>query len=213
MNTADIPPNLVAAITGNAEFPTEAGITAVEWIDVGVFPVPSGRIIACDPIMFGNLDPFRRSIKPGAYPLRLLIAHYDGGDQRIAAAVLVLDYTELPTEWELATTEGQDVNDLGADDIFGYPVDSGTAGFLDLEALDALETAMDDDLEYFQRIVDDMEETYRHTRSWALHPVKGAPDLCVAAFSSGLGDGIYPSYWGLNSRREPLWLITEFGLL
>jgi hypothetical protein len=41
--TANIPPTLIAAITGNAELPTDDGIAGVEWLDIGVLPIPSGR--------------------------------------------------------------------------------------------------------------------------------------------------------------------------
>jgi len=212
-SAADIPANLVAAITGNAAFPTEDGITHVEWRDIGVLPITSGRITACDPLMFGQPEPFDRTIDSGAYPLRLLIAHYNNDDQRIAAAVLVIDDSGSPIEWVLATTADQDIDELGADEIYGYPVDSGTSGFLDMDAVNALEAAMDDDHEYFERIIADMDATYEHTRSWAIHAINGDPQLCLAAFSSGLGDGVYPSYWGLSPHGRIRWLITEFGVM
>ena len=209
---ANIPQILVDAITGQAVFPTEVGVTQVLWKNIGMLPISSGKIVACDPLAFAHPKPFDRTIEPGNYPVRLLMADF-GDEERIAAAVLVLDDSEMPTQWRLATTHNQDLSELGPDQFYGHPVDSGTSGFLDLDAASALEAAMNEAPEYFESILKELNETYDHTRSWTIHHINGDTQQCVAAFSSGYGDGLYPSYWGMNAEGRTLWLLTEFEVL
>jgi hypothetical protein len=35
----------------------------------------------------------------------------------------------------------------------------------------------------------------------------------VIAFSSGWGDGSYPSFWGYDADSQPVALVTDFGVL
>ena len=52
-----------------------------------------------------------------------------------------------------------------------------------------------------------------HSGDWLLHfPVKGNP-FNIAMFASGLGDGSYHVYWGVDRNDEPCRLLIDFGLL
>ncbi|PQO48110.1 DUF4241 domain-containing protein [Blastopirellula marina] len=205
--------SLIAAMTGATSFPTEDGITQVEWRDVGMLPISTGQIVACDPLTFVGPRPLDRTIEPGEYPLRVLIAHYLNEDQRIAAAVLVVEHSQFPHSWQMATTEGESRSKLKPGEIYGYPVDSGTAGFLDLATAKALDAVLLEDFAYLEKILDDLQANYEPTRSWTIHPIQGDLDLCLSAFSSGVGDGSYPCYWGLDTDGHVVWLLTEFDLL
>ena len=207
-----LPPNLAATIGERAIPALSEDIIGVEWHSLGAIPFPTGRIVACDPLMLGGPVPFDRSTPPGTYSLRLLIVRYDNDDQRVAAAALVLDENASPARWEMATLGGQDLGDLREDQIFGFPVDSGTAGLADASAIQELESAMDTDNEYFQRIINEMDATYVDTWSWTIHRI-AEHDSVIAAYSSGLGDGVYPSYWGFDSDGRTVWLVQDFGLL
>jgi TetR/AcrR family transcriptional regulator, transcriptional repressor for nem operon len=50
----------------------------------------------------------------------------------------------------------------------------------------------------------------RRKASTAVDPATGAN---LVAFRSGEGDGIYPSYWGLDGARRPVALVTDFHVL
>ena len=119
-----------------------------------------------------------------------------------------------PVRWELATLPDQDASTLKDDEAFGYPVDDwpwivhGQVGHgADVGAADKLEAN--------QNYYDDVlaaEFASNQDRFVMHHPVAGNP-LNIAMFWSGWGDGIYPSFWGLDAAGEPLLLMTDFEVL
>ena len=48
---------------------------------------------------------------------------------------------------------------------------------------------------------------------WEMHTLDEDSGLNIAMFYSGMGDGAYASYWGLDSRNEICCLVTDFGVL
>ena len=58
----------------------------------------------------------------------------------------------------------------------------------------------------------EMERTYVSTRSYAMIPIPPDSAPSLACFSSGWGDGVYASYWGLRGD-EITRLVTDFGLV
>jgi len=100
----------------------------------------------------------------------------------------------------MALIAGQDVSTLQSGYIFGYGVDSGTGCFADPQAVDLINEASDPDMKFFHEVDAEMDKVYRHTRSWVhIETPKGS----AALFSSGFGDGMYPSYFGLDEALEP----------
>ncbi|UVK47844.1 DUF4241 domain-containing protein [Mesorhizobium sp. AR07] len=176
---------------------------------IGELELPTGQIIACDPLTTGTDWPaLSRTIKPGHYPVSLLEAQ-----GRVAAAILRFRPGK-PVRWELATVPGQDVSTLKDDEMFGYPVDAGLGSFMDKTAM-ALMSEQQDKLKAEQNYYDDVlaaEFAPNQDRFVLHHPVAGNP-LNIAMFWSGWGDGFYPSFWGLDAAGEPLLLMTDFGVL
>lgn len=176
---------------------------------IGELVLPTGEIIACDPLTTGTDWPaLSRKVKPGHYPVSLLEAQ-----SRVAAAVLRFR-PGTPVRWELATLPDQDVSTLKGDEAFGYPVDAGLGSFMDKTAM-ALMSGEQDKLKADQNYYDDVlaaEFVPNQDRFVMHHPVAGNP-LNIAMFWSGWGDGLYPSFWGLDATGEPLLLMTDFGVL
>lgn len=176
---------------------------------IGELDLPTGEIIACDPLTTGMDWPvLNRKVKPGRYPVSLIEAQ-----GRVAAAVLRFR-PGTPVRWELATLPDQDTSTLKDDEIFGYPVDTGLGSFMDKTAM-VLMSEQQDKLQAGQNYYDDVlavEFAPNQDRFVMHHPVAGNP-LSIAMFSSGWGDGIYPSFWGLNAAGEPLLLMTDFDVL
>ena len=57
-----------------------------------------------------------------------------------------------------------------------------------------------------------LDATYSHTRSWAQLDLDPPNEVNVVAFSSGIGDGLYPTYFGFK-EETPVCVMTEFILL
>jgi hypothetical protein len=166
--------------------------------------LPTGEIVAADGFIMER-KPFTRRVRPGRYFVTIAIAAL-GGDERIAFAQV--RFSDRPVaRWEMALIAGQDVSTLQAGYFFGYPVDSGTGCFADPQAVELINGANDPEMTFFNEASAEMDKAYRHTRSWVhIETPKGS----AALFSSGLGDGMYPSYFGLDETMEPAVLLTDF---
>lgn len=185
--------NLAVFALSDAEM-AERKITAAA---VGELELPTGEIIACDPLITGLERPvFSRKVRPGRYPVTVLEAQ-----GRVAAAVLRFG-PGLPVRWELATF----ARDGGVSSWkSGFIVDDAVASFMDKSIL---------------TLISDPEELadYLADVAWSLdrfgmdNPVDGNP-FNVVMFDTGWGDGNYSSFWGLDAAGEPLVLMTDFEVL
>ena len=179
---------------------------------IGNLIITSGQIAASDPLVCPDPQPFTRRVPNGEYPVTLAIAILEGGDERVAFARV--DFTQGPiNHWEMAVINGQLVEDLQDDEMFGYGVDAGTGCFMDIDTSHALTKRMGENDRYFLDIIEFLDETYRHTWSWA--NFKPDPESAgnIVAFSSGYGDGFYASYFAIGGDHKPIALITDFAII
>lgn len=166
--------------------------------------VPSGRVTASDGLML-DAEPFTQVIPVGEHALLLAIAVIDD-DERIAFAKLRFK-SEPAARWEIATCRGQNPASRKRRELVGYGVDSGSGCFGDSEAYKLVRDAGSD---FVDKMIDESQKVYRHTRDW-LSIDTGAGSF--AMFSSGYGDGLYASYFGLSAKGALVSLVTDFGLV
>jgi hypothetical protein len=151
--------------------------------------LPTGAIVACDPLAGPDTPPLERTVTPGTYPVELA---FDSDQMHSAVRVVFAD--GAPTRWELAGS---------------YGVDAGVGCFMDAAtAKSMLERAdqLGPDEDYFSTVLhgelDDMRVDH--------HPVDGQRENCVIVQSGG-GDGYYDCYWGLGDDGRVLQLVTDFA--
>ncbi len=196
------------------------GAVQVTRVKIGTLDLPSGRIVSADPAVQPERRPFKRRVPVGRYPAHLSIARCaDPEDQRVAYASVQFARTR-PVRWELAVTPGERVATLDAPDaLFGCCVDAGLACFMDAATAKLLVRRGREGLEqdpyfsYFDCVLD--EELYRDGAShdWTDHrPDPDERGNCLV-FSSGLGDGVYASYFGLDAVDVPVCLVTDFRVV
>lgn len=199
-----IPVYLSQLLVDTPEAHTDLGRGQLECRIIGELALPTGRIVACDPVVEPDLPPFAIAVPPGAWPVGVTIARVPD-DERIAAAWIRVS-PSLPIRWETAQLVGRPPRESPA-----YGVDSGTGGFVSAEgAAPFAAYLVDDAIEAFQAR---MEAEYVPTREWALFPIPGTDGLNVAAFTSGVGDGAYVSYWGYDADGAIACLLTDFRLM
>jgi Protein of unknown function (DUF4241) len=191
-------------------------------ISVGNLTVTSGRILACDPLAFWEDKPFTRTVPAGKYPVYVTyLWDKDKQYKRVAFARLQFVEGKLPTNWELALQPNQDVTTLGDDELFGYGVDAGTGCFMDADAIDKWKVLVEqrDDVIIRQASGEDIPDDPISARmrpsdeanlDWWSMTINEETGLNVIAFTSGFGDGSYPSYWGLDESNQPICLVTDF---
>lgn len=168
-------------------------------ITIGELELPTGEIVACDPLITGLSRPaFNRKVKPGRYPVTLLQAQ-----GYIAAAVLRFN-PGLPVRWELATFAPHR-EPFYESEFLEFIVDDAVAAFMDKSVL----TLMSDPEELDDYLADVACSIERFGMD---NPIEGNP-INLAMFDTGYGDGGYRSFWGLDAASEPLLLMTDFEVL
>lgn len=206
---APIPPEDIARAFSEAR----VGEHTFEVVVLGQLAVPTGRIVACDPLVFPETDPFVRTIRPGTYPVEIAIARVAADDERCAAARLVV--SERPTvRWEPAQVQG--ASPLAAGDVPAYGVDAGVGSFMDVACRDTLLAAMDPsklEVSYYDDVLARELEYERLTVDWTLHVPDPTKAHKVAIFSSGWGDGLYVTYVGLDREDEVTCFMTDFEIV
>lgn len=184
---------------------------------LGMLNISTGNIVVCDPLILYEDKPLSTRFPTGAFPVELAVLLIDDDDdahgepdERVAFARIVFS-GEPVSYWRMAVWEGTDTNNLEDDEYIGYSVDAGTGCFMDKLACDKLRSMSDSDEEGFDAIWEEMEASYKDTRSWLLKDLDDG--LNIAAFSSGFGDGVYPTYIGYDSEGKIARLTTDFGCL
>lgn len=177
--------------------------------EMGDILLPTGAIVACDPIYLYDLDPFVHQIAPGRYSVVLSIAEArHSGIQRIAFAMLrVTD--EASVSWQLATKARQHTRENEDDSAQGYGVDVALGSFMDMKAAELLRGKRNEDDRYHDYIFEQVE---RHSPNWANIMLDPATELNITVFSTGFGDGFYTSHWGYDDSGSIACLLTDFKL-
>jgi len=193
------------------EVRTEWGNANLKRHQVGELVTPTGKVVACDPFVFPETSAFTVQLSPGRYPVTLSVAHF-GRDQRVAYASILIKEGRVH-HWEMALLPDQDVDSLEPGEVFCYGVDSGTGCFMDLTASQVLAEKINDDEDYSEVLIAELDKTYVHTWSWASLEMDTETNANLIMFSSGLGDGGYASYFGFDEDHNPMILVTDFGVL
>lgn len=204
------------AFTPGALFERDGGTATISVHRLGDLVVPTGAIVACDPLAFPDRPAFSRRVSPGSYPVEVSVARMRNGDERITCARLRLKEAE-PVRWEIATIAGQDRASPKEGEIFGYPVDAGVGCFMDARTAGLLLKACDR-LKPHENYYDDvlaaeMEANDRPTWGYANHRPDPTRNDNALVFSSGWGDGYYASVWGFDSAGDVTCLLTDFSTL
>ncbi len=180
--------------------------------ELGRLFTSSGAIAASDPLVNPNPSPWTESVPNGHHPVSVAIARFENDDERIAFARVSFT-NATPATWKMAAIVGQVPASLGPDGYFGYGVDSGTGCFMDPFAGKLLAERMDVEDEFYCTIIDGMEQTYKHTRSWLEFRPSAKRDENVICFSSGFGDGSYASFFAFDAQSQLTALVTDFRVV
>ncbi|WP_027385676.1 DUF4241 domain-containing protein [Chryseobacterium gregarium] len=187
----------------------------LESFEVGKIYLSSGKLVACDPVITNDMQPFTTVFPKGDFTVLL---HKERESNCVAYAEIIFSSSEI-SGWQLATTEGQRVKDLAEGEIFGYPVESGMGCFMDGDTqniLNELEQRL-----YHSKGVDFMGiyEEFFHEHFFDengaidqyafLKPSDHHPGT-IFAFETGYGEGFYASYIAYDKNQVPVKVVTEF---
>jgi hypothetical protein len=214
-------------IDGNRFFDyPRIGKTRIILKNLGDLFLPTGQIIACDPLVgLYDTPAYTRSVAPGRYPVIACIAQTEDAGNRFAA--VKLDFSKVrAVNWEMALIPGQDATSLSVDEIFGFGVDAGLGCFCDA-ATQALYNQWQE--KYFEAhptgdmYTDFLEPAFFQNSDspndpdavgdWLNFQLPENPEHNIVMFSSGFGDGVYACYWGIAEYGEICSLVVDFGVV
>lgn len=205
--------------------------------EMGDLNLPSGRVVACDSIVLAAPHPFTVTVKPGRYPVAAFIINYAKNDDNRVALAAVFFNDQKAVHWEMALiSDKQKPAELEDNGFFGYPVDSGTGGFMSAEAAQYQIAKMRADYELnkdkyemkvgetsvfmgglfdnpMNELIGKFHATHVPTYGLLNEELEGSGGLNMLMFSSGLGDGYYPSYFGYDQSGQVCGLVTDFLIL
>lgn len=187
----------------------------IETFDAGKINLPTGRLVACDPLVTNDMKEFKINFPPGEFPVML---HKERESNCVAYVEIVFSDSPV-SEWKMATTEGQNTDDLKGEEIFGYPVESGMGCFMDAETQDCLNHLEN---RLFHRKGGEFMGIYEEFFHDHFFDENGAIDQFaflkpddekagnIFAFETGYGEGFYASYIGFGNDNQPVKIVTEF---
>ena len=175
-------------------------------VTIGNLKIVSGRIAACDPLHIDEYGiPFTQNFPTGEFPVQLSIGRLNDKE---SVAFARINFSDEPVQkWEFALQPGQKPLPVGGDKMHGYSVDGGVGIFIDDVASKVLDKAAVEDFESV--LFKEMDKHYRNDWKYTMY---GFGSHNLAAFSSGFGDGYYPTYIGFDASGKPCRLLTDFGL-
>lgn len=198
----------------------------LKMVQAGEVDFPTGEVVLADPLSYLGtkyetvLD---RKIPAGRYPVELSVCRSTVAGLRIAAAKLCVRDGQA-VRYEIAMQKGKTIEDLGKPNVWTvFGVDAGLACFADAKT-------SEDYRIFFQKWQKENNGKNRYTDYFAPLFQKSAeanPGLQneggdflqwqlpetgqkVVFFSSGMGDGIFSGYWGLDDRGEVVSLVVPF---
>jgi len=179
-------------------------------VGLGKLCLPSGNIYCCDPFLSHEVNAFTKTTTPGFYEVKLYLVDISDWGKRVALASLIFSDQE-PKYWLKATYI------IDEESVSDFRVDAGLACFMDLETAHMFSNIVDRyhdkgvQRNYYTDIL--AAEFNRQGGNWDLHyPSEGDPRN-IAMYASGLGDGIYSAFWGMDENEQPAMLVADFQLL
>lgn len=201
--------------TPGSTFTHESGTAGVIHVTGGgTLDLPTGHVVACDPFVHlgsGDIEPFTVTVDPGRYRVEAAVATLTRPDEPPAdhphlrvAAVRVVIRDEPAVTWELALRPEQDPAELKDDEFFGHGVDAGTGCFYDASAENAFPGTEEEEGPLWDAF---------ENNGWSAAPhlvTSLDGDHTLAAFTSGWGDGFYPTWIGRTAGGEVTCFLTDF---
>ncbi len=189
---------------------------------IGELVLPSGQLVACDPLLALDTEPYDIELEPGSYPTHLVIPEMRD-EKMVAYAVITVDASDVQ-RWEVAPLPPPPLaSPLGHRDEDGFAVDSGLGAFLDRDTASAIinyhQLMMPEDNDFERHLWGRINRRRRRGVGWATIDLRRDLKLPfgdgrnLLAFDTGFGNGYYTTYLGRNSDDEIARIVTDFEVL
>ena len=205
---------------------TEKGNIFTWVIPCGTLYLPSGRLVACDPFVFLQPRNNPHVVVPiGHFPVTVTLADVsaklDRSHIREAYASIIFAEGEEKCRRALPLArEGEQRPVLDEGKFIGFPVDAGTACFVDDSVI---ESGMPDPKTWFEELFENERadswfnrmDDPGHIRTGIANiqlPLATSGENLIL-FHSGWGDGVYPVVGGFDGDDHLLAVHIDFGVV
>ena len=191
------------------------GEMEVDTLEIGEVNLPTGEILACDPLVeLGEARTYLQKTPIGKFPVKIaVVLSEDYGDRY--ACVKVEFNKNKPIVYELAVTGNEEgMDEAKEDEYYGFSVDAGMGCVADKKAQEeyskywkkleeeGADNPYDDIFE--ELLAESFKKFPKYQRDggdWANFIILNS-DLNIPVFASGWGDGVYPCYFGYDEKGE-----------
>lgn len=200
------------------------GNMKIDVLDIGSVHFPTGKVIACDPLVsLVDAQEFMQTIPAGTYPVQICVVPSEKyGDRYACVKVTICD--QKPVRYELAMSGTEDLDEeLDDDAYFGFGVDAGMGCIADIKTQEAFKTYWakreeeDPGIDPFNDLFDDLLEEnaeanpkYQSEHGDWLNWTVPNTEYNLAIFASGWGDGYYPVYFGYDASDKVCAIYVHF---
>ena len=198
----------------------------IKVVRAGEADFPTGEVVLADPLAYlGSKYEtlLEKQIPAGSYPVELSVCLSRIAGLRIAAARLLVNSGQA-VSYEIAMPRGKHKEEFNKPGVFTFfGVDTGLACFADRKVSEESRLffekwadknpGKDKYADYFASLFQESYEANPEFQNqggsfleWKL-PESG---FRTVLFSSGMGDGMYSGYWGLDEKGEIVCLVAIF---
>jgi len=200
--------------------------TKTDVIRAGEADFPTGEVVLADPIDYLGTKyetVLNKRIPAGGYPVELSVCRSRIVGLRVAGARLVIG-NRPAARYEIAMPKGYEREDLGKPKVLTvFGVDTGLACFADAQTSEESSVFFekwqkenpgknkynDYFAPLFRKSYEENPEIQIREGNFCTWQLPGTGQRTVL-FSSGMGDGIYSGYWGLDADGEIVSLTVPF---
>jgi hypothetical protein len=188
---------------------------------LGDLVIISGEVVACDPLVFPETKPLITNIFPKNYPVILSLASHslevfsqNNPSYKTVICAMIRFKEREAIRWELIANSHNEMTISKENQYYGYPVDSGIGCFMDTQAAKIIIDSSYNSDTYEETIscqLDNLLDINNKEFMFANLLLDENSGLNVIAFSSGFGDGIYPTYLGFDNEGKIVNMVTQFA--
>lgn len=175
--------------------------------------LPTGRLVACDPLTMPETEPFATATPVGTFPVYAIVAKLR---EEVRTAYAVIEFSDVrPHRWEIAHVMGEEPSRWSGDRS-GFHVDSNIAGFMDNatgEFLLHLMQYAEDDEELEKLVHADMRRTRRSGGQVSYADIDLDPRTKGNLVAFEVDAGTYSSYLGYDGDDEVAMVVLDFEVL
>lgn len=200
-------------------------VSNLKQFTMGTCEFKTGKVITADPLYYlKNLKEIfikEKSIAPGKYPVQVAVMDSDIAGRRIVGARLKVSEKKA-VQYELAKCFAEKNGTLMTT-YAGFPVECGMGCFCDEQAAQSYREFLskwyqehkDGNIytDYFEQLFEESyqkEPAYQRKGGDLLMWNNPLDNSQIAMFASGLGDGYYTDFWGIDETGVVCELIVVF---